>query len=463
MLLKCCTALLIGLVLLGLPRYSFAEVKTIVAEATYIMGDGESPSFAETRAIQQAKQTALEQAGTYVESYTKTHNFDLTAEEIQTLAGGVLSIEILDKQRTLVQDGLRLYVKIRVTVTVDKMEELAQRIKGRNIAAQYKQLQEDFARLGNDIENWKRVVASSPKGPERDAALHQIREQEKAFSMLLKTEVSLLDRLVTGRTLVAAALKHKLIVDELLGVIKAEGHIVKLGQLSAHTSPVAEVKHNKRSQAVQIPTKVPQTQVKQPAQDDPIPIVLRLPMTITVAQTLPAILENTGAKLSSDADEVPTRFGEAEKMMGQRWVDEKEHEKTQWAGKGPNSYKHIYEVETVARYYELSSDEHLERYFQKGLSKHRLIVRFLQGHNAVYTCAVPQIVSRIFPVFSYNKGYFVADNRKSGGAGVLVSPETARIFIESTLNNDVAANIDRVTASFEDADIPEEICATTLK
>ena len=106
------------------------------------MGDGESPSFAEARAIQQAKQTALEQAGTYVETYTKTHNFDLTAEEIQTLAGGVLSVEVLDKQRTLVQDGLRVNVKIKAIVTTDRMEELAQRIKGRNVAEEYKKLQE---------------------------------------------------------------------------------------------------------------------------------------------------------------------------------------------------------------------------------------------------------------------------------------------------------------------------------
>lgn len=119
----------------------------------------------------------------------------------------------------------------------------------------------------------------------------------------------------------------------------------------------------------------------------------------------------------------------------------------------------------VARHYELSSDEHLERYFQKGLSKHRLIGSFLHGHNTVYTCAVPQIVNRIFSVLHYNKesSFFTDDHRKSGGAGVLVSPETATIFIENTLNNDVAANIDRVTASFEDADIPDEICATTLK
>src|SRR5213594_2974982 len=127
---------LVGL-LLALPL-SHAETKVIRAEASYIMGDGESPSFAEAQVLQRAKQTALEQAGTYVETYTKIHNYDLTTEEIQTLAGGVLEVKVLEKTRTLVGDGLQFYIKIKATVTTDKMEELARRIKGKNIAEDYK-------------------------------------------------------------------------------------------------------------------------------------------------------------------------------------------------------------------------------------------------------------------------------------------------------------------------------------
>ena len=65
MLLAC---LLTLLVLFASP--AFAETKTIVSEATYTMGDGETPTFAEAMVLKKAKQTALEQAGTYLESYT---------------------------------------------------------------------------------------------------------------------------------------------------------------------------------------------------------------------------------------------------------------------------------------------------------------------------------------------------------------------------------------------------------
>lgn len=49
------------------PALSYAQVKEIISEGTYNMGDGETPSVAEERALVQAKRVAVEQAGTYVE------------------------------------------------------------------------------------------------------------------------------------------------------------------------------------------------------------------------------------------------------------------------------------------------------------------------------------------------------------------------------------------------------------
>jgi hypothetical protein len=46
-------------------------------------GDGETPTVAESRALLNAKRAALERAGTYVESYTKVRNFQLTQDQIQ--------------------------------------------------------------------------------------------------------------------------------------------------------------------------------------------------------------------------------------------------------------------------------------------------------------------------------------------------------------------------------------------
>jgi uncharacterized protein YecE (DUF72 family) len=115
----------------------------------------------------------------------------LTTEEIQTIAGGVLEVEVLDKSRTWIGDGLRFFVKIKATVTTDKMEELAQRIKGKNVAEEYKKLQEDYARLSKEIESWKQLIAQIPPGQEPDTALDQIREREKTFAAIQKNETAL--------------------------------------------------------------------------------------------------------------------------------------------------------------------------------------------------------------------------------------------------------------------------------
>ena len=217
------------------PLSAHAETKVLTAEATYTMGDGESPSFAEAMVLQKAKQMALEQAGTYVETYTKVQNLQLTTEEIQIIAGGVLEVQVLEKKRTLVGDGLQFFIKIKATVTTDKVAELAQRIKGKNVAEEYKKLQGDYARLTKEIESWKQFIAKTPSGPEREAALDQIREHEKVFASVQKNESALFQRLVTGETLVSAALNTEALVDQLVHIIIEEGQLVEVGKATAHT------------------------------------------------------------------------------------------------------------------------------------------------------------------------------------------------------------------------------------
>lgn len=224
------TSFLILLGSLVVPLLTYAETKILTAEATYIMGDGETPSFAEAMVLQKAKQMALEQAGTYVESYTKIKNYDLSHEEIQTIAGGVLEVEVLEKTRALVGDGLRFYVKIKATVTTDKMEELAQRIKGKNIAQEYEQLRNDYASLTTEIEALKALIAKTPPGPEREAALRQIREREGVFVEGQTKEAAFFRRLIAGETLIREAEDEQSTIARMVQTIKDHGHVIQVGK-----------------------------------------------------------------------------------------------------------------------------------------------------------------------------------------------------------------------------------------
>ena len=227
----------------AIPSPAFAETKALNAEATYTMGDGETPSFAEAMALRKAKQMALEQAGTYVESYTKVQNLDLTTEEIQTIAGGVIQVEVQEKKRLLVGDGLQLYVKIKATVTTDKMEELAKRIKGKDVAGEYKRLQEEYVRLSKEIETWKQLITKTPQGAERDTALDQIREREKAFASVQQRETAFYQQLFSGEGILAEATgqlskkqAHKEILEDLVQWITTRGYHITHQQPSVQTS-----------------------------------------------------------------------------------------------------------------------------------------------------------------------------------------------------------------------------------
>ena len=103
------------------PALSFSETKEIIAEGTYNMGDGETPVVAEKRAILNAKRIALEQAGTYVRSHSKMVNSELTGDAIEVIASGITEVEILDKKRTVIGDGINFWVKIRARVQSEKM------------------------------------------------------------------------------------------------------------------------------------------------------------------------------------------------------------------------------------------------------------------------------------------------------------------------------------------------------
>ena len=258
---------LLAMPFLLLPASSHAEVKTITSEASYSMGDGESPSFAEAIVLQKAKQIALEQAGTYVESYTKIQNYDLTHEEIQTIAGGVLEVEVLEKTRALVGDGLKFFIKIKATVTTDKIQDLAQRIKGRNVVEEYKKLQEDYARLSKEIEGWKQLVSNAPPGPQREVALEQIREREKDFALVQRDEAAFFKRLVSGEALYEKATgqlaKKQSMVVAFSNNLWRQGHIISVGEPSVITNL-----NDPENAEVRVPTRVAANEAMQRTIDE---------------------------------------------------------------------------------------------------------------------------------------------------------------------------------------------------
>jgi tetratricopeptide (TPR) repeat protein len=173
--------LIIMLFLLVTSNICFAETREIIAEGTYTMGDGETPLIAEERALLVAKRTALEQAGTYVQSYSETRNYQLTTDEVQVIASGIMEVTILDKHRTIDGSSIAFWVKIKALVTTDKIEDMAAKIKDTSMTEDYKKLQEEYNQSQQQITALKQQLQQATADSDKQEIRNQIANSETKF------------------------------------------------------------------------------------------------------------------------------------------------------------------------------------------------------------------------------------------------------------------------------------------
>ena len=69
-----------------------AEVKSFQANGFYIMNDAETVDTAQQVALKEAERTIVEQAGVYIESYTKVKNNHIVSDEILSLTSNIIKI-----------------------------------------------------------------------------------------------------------------------------------------------------------------------------------------------------------------------------------------------------------------------------------------------------------------------------------------------------------------------------------
>jgi tetratricopeptide (TPR) repeat protein len=140
--------------------------KTIVAEASYTMGDADTLAGAEEAVLMRAKRKAVEQAGVYieaastdVESHTDGTTSHLNQLSVRTLSSAVTETEFLEKKQTLENGKVTFYVKIRCVVQVDMLAEAVKRMKSDELLAQHqRQLQTENSQLKHQLDSLKRQL-----------------------------------------------------------------------------------------------------------------------------------------------------------------------------------------------------------------------------------------------------------------------------------------------------------------
>lgn len=105
-----------GILLIGMTT-AMASPQVITATGTYVMGENDSPKIAKEAARQEALRSATEQAGVYVESYSKTQNMELTDDDVRVISGSIL--KVTDEKAVPELNGNVWKYTVTLTATVD--------------------------------------------------------------------------------------------------------------------------------------------------------------------------------------------------------------------------------------------------------------------------------------------------------------------------------------------------------
>jgi tetratricopeptide (TPR) repeat protein len=160
------------------PAAFAATTKTVIAEAQYVMADGDTLASAEEKVLQRAQRRAVEEAGVYLESTF----YDLEREwqgrtvrntswQIRTIAAAVTETEILDSRRSFENDRPVFFMRIRANVDLQNLADAVRRLQSEaQMARHFRELQQENQHLRAQLREIQqeptgvRMLAIEPNG-----------------------------------------------------------------------------------------------------------------------------------------------------------------------------------------------------------------------------------------------------------------------------------------------------------
>ena len=148
-----------------------AEVRVVVSQGEFRMGDRDTREDATRLATEAAKRNALEQVATYLESVTVVEGADITKDEIRTYTAGL--ILVLDQQARLWLDGDRVVVTVDLLSQIDT-DEVAHAIlalrENESAREQLAALKSEIDDLQKELDAATQLLATAPTAEEAQQA-----------------------------------------------------------------------------------------------------------------------------------------------------------------------------------------------------------------------------------------------------------------------------------------------------
>lgn len=105
------------------------DILVMKTEGNAFLGSGMNEDDAKIFAINDAKRTALEQAGTYIESHTTILNYQLVKDEVITFSAGLVKVRVLNTARELINNMFAFKVDIEATIDIKLLDERIKEIR----------------------------------------------------------------------------------------------------------------------------------------------------------------------------------------------------------------------------------------------------------------------------------------------------------------------------------------------
>ena len=178
------------------PAATFAATKVIYADHRYRLGDNDSRNDARRLCLIEAKRSALDKAGTYIESLTEVENLQVTKDEISIYSAAIVKIQTIDEKWKFQNGILSVYMKVKAEIDVDDIKYNLQKIKTnqklRNELVELrKQLQKKDAEYV-ELQN-KLAVADPSKAlslrKDRNYTLTEMSEIETKYNKVMREVV----------------------------------------------------------------------------------------------------------------------------------------------------------------------------------------------------------------------------------------------------------------------------------
>lgn len=180
--------------LIIVPDAFAAGTKTVVAEAQYVMADGDTLASAEEKVLQRAKRKAIEEAGVYLESTfydlekeTQGRTRRSTSWEIRTIAAAITETEVLDSRRSFENDRPTFFIRIRASVDLQNLADTVRRLQSEaQMARHFRELQQENQHLRAQLRELQpepsgvRMLMIEPKG-KPEPVVRAKQELETAF------------------------------------------------------------------------------------------------------------------------------------------------------------------------------------------------------------------------------------------------------------------------------------------